>query len=73
MDGSHAFEYVLNDAKVAINLVMPDGMILFHNYGGPWPGVARALNELFLTNKQLRGMRHINGTSLAILDLQKIY
>lgn len=72
VDGSHAFEYVVNDAQIAISLVRPDGMVLFHDYGGTWPGVTRALNDLFLTNQRFREMRHINGTSLAILDLHKV-
>ena len=73
IDGSHSYEYVMNDAQIALELVRPDGMILFHDYGETWPGVTRALNELFLTNKRFRGMRHISGTSFAILDLKKIY
>ena len=71
VDGSHSYEYVMNDAQIALKLVRPDGVILFHDYGGTWSGVNLALEQLFLTNQHFRDLKHIEGTSFAILDLSK--
>jgi len=48
VDGSHAYSYVVSDTQKALDLVAPDGLVLWHDYAGPRhaPGVYRALNEL---------------------------
>jgi hypothetical protein len=67
IDGSHAYEYVLNDSKTCINLINKEkGIILWHDYM-KWKGVTQALNELYLNVPEFNGMRNINGTSLVCL------
>jgi hypothetical protein len=61
VDGSHAYEYVRKDSATAMRLVVPGGIVLWHDYGR-WEGVSRALDELE-TERGL-GLRHIAGTSL---------
>jgi hypothetical protein len=61
VDGSHAYEYVRKDSATAMRLVVPGGIVLWHDYGR-WEGVSRALDELE-TERRL-GLRHIAGTSL---------
>jgi Methyltransferase domain len=61
VDGSHAYEYVRKDSETAMQLVVPGGSVLWHDYGR-WEGVTRALDELE-TERRL-GLRHIAGTSL---------
>jgi predicted O-methyltransferase YrrM len=72
IDGSHAYEYVLRDSATAMTLLHKDGIILWHDYVPegftPWPGVRRALHELYETNPAFRDMRHIAGTSLVFLQ-----
>jgi len=69
VDGSHSYEYTINDSKVAYNLVRRGGYILFHDYGNPsWPGVTEALNELYLGNSDFKQLRRIVGTTLCILQ-----
>lgn len=65
IDGSHSYEYVLNDSKKAISLMRDgQGIILWHDYDG-FEGVTRGLNELY--EKDFNDLRHIRGTSLACL------
>ena len=50
VDGSHAYSYVLSDSRKAIRMVKPGGLVLWHDYRGPYRrdtlDVYRALNEL---------------------------
>ena len=48
VDGSHAYSYVVSDSELALRLVAPGGLVLWHDYAGPRhaAGVYRALNEL---------------------------
>jgi predicted O-methyltransferase YrrM len=72
VDGSHAYDYVLNDAKVALSLLKPQGgTILFHDYASCWDGVTRALNSLRIENQNFRNLIHIEETSLAIVHIQR--
>lgn len=65
VDGSHSYEYVLNDsAKALVLLRGGKGIILWHDYGTKWHDVTRALNELHAKNPSFSGMKHIRGTSL---------
>ena len=68
VDGSHAYEYVLKDSESALKMIKPGGVILFHDYNTSWPGVTKALNELFTSNPRFKNLRHISQTSLAILS-----
>ncbi|MDB6055809.1 MAG: O-methyltransferase family 3 [Verrucomicrobiales bacterium] len=70
VDGSHAYEYVLNDAKKAIALIREQGgTIFFHDYASCWPGVNQALNELMLNDINFKNLIHISGTTLAVLKV----
>lgn len=66
VDGSHAYEYVINDSARAVETLRPGGVILWHDYG-TWPGVTEALDELQRTNPAFSSLRWIDGTTLAIL------
>jgi hypothetical protein len=48
VDASHAYSYVVNDTRLALALVRPGGIVLWHDYVSPAHcyGVWRALNEL---------------------------
>jgi hypothetical protein len=69
IDGSHSYEYALSDSR-RVRALMNEGrgVILWHDYGMEWEGVTRALDEL-AGEPGFRGLRHIEGTTLAILDL----
>lgn len=67
VDGSHSYEYVLNDSWQALRMLRNGrGIILWHDYND-FEGVTRALNELFLEADEFRGLRYINGTHVACL------
>ena len=70
VDASHAYEYVLNDSRIALKLLRQGkGTILWHDYDRPewWPGVMKALDELYTGSPGFSGLRQIEGTSLACL------
>jgi len=69
VDGSHSYEYELNDSRKALKLLRNGkGVILWHDYGSPtWPGVTKALDELFLLTSDFKGLKYIEGTSLVCL------
>ncbi|MBI1311332.1 hypothetical protein GC176_08495 [bacterium] len=48
VDGSHAYSYVLSDTEKALRMLKPGGLLLWHDYRGPFKAgdVFRALNEL---------------------------
>lgn len=73
VDGSHSYHYVLNDSRVALNLLRGTGIILWHDYvtSGPvhWPGLVQALDELQSGNAAFAGIQHIAGTALAYLQV----
>jgi hypothetical protein len=68
VDASHSYENCLNDARTAMEVIKPQGgYIFFHDYGPTgWPGVVKALNEIYLENN-FEKMHHINGTSLVCM------
>lgn len=69
VDGSHSYDYARSDSRVALSLVRPGGLILWHDYDTPyWPGVTRALNELCAQKRECAGLMHIAGTSLCLLQ-----
>jgi predicted O-methyltransferase YrrM len=68
IDGSHSYEYVMNDSMRALSMLRGGrGTLIWHDYG-EWEGVTRALNELHTSDPRFAGLRHISGTTLAILD-----
>lgn len=71
IDGSHSYEYALNDLMKAIKMLRNNrGIILWHDYNSPyWYGVTRALNELYEKNIEFKQLAHIKGTSFACLIL----
>lgn len=70
IDGSHSYDYAKFDSLTATKMIRSrSGIILWHDYDSPyWPGVTQALNELYLTNPEFSGLRHIRNTSLCILE-----
>jgi predicted O-methyltransferase YrrM len=67
VDGSHAYDYVLNDARAALKIAKKHGsIIVFHDYS-TWDGVTRAL-ELLQDEADFKGMRHVLGTPVVILE-----
>lgn len=69
IDGSHSYQYVLNDSKRALELLHDgQGVILWHDYGKLWwPGLTTALNEMYSAGKEFKNIQHIQGTSLVYL------
>lgn len=67
IDACHEYEYVRNDTEIAMKLLKPSGIVAWHDYG-EWVGVTRALNEFQAGDPRLRGLRHVRGTTLAILE-----
>ena len=68
IDGSHAYEYVLNDSKKVLSIMRPGGLIIWHDYTN-WEGVWTALNELYKSDPKYKNIKHIGGTSIAILEV----
>ncbi len=69
VDGSHSYDYVINDSQVALSMVHPGGLIVWHDYDTPcWPGVTLALNELQAHNPAFKNIKHIAGTTLCVLE-----
>jgi len=62
VDGSHAYSYVLSDSRKAMAMVKPGGLVLWHDYEGPFhaPDVYRGLNEL----RAEVPLQHIAGTTM---------
>lgn len=68
VDGSHAYEYVMSDSRRALAMLRNGrGLVLWHDYG-EWEGVTRALNELHERDVAFAGLRHVDGTTLAMLE-----
>jgi predicted O-methyltransferase YrrM len=72
VDGSHAYDYVWSDSMNALTLLKPEGgLILWHDYTGAWPELTHALNQLASRESRLRDLRHIEGTTLAYLEVSR--
>ncbi|MDR2550956.1 MAG: class I SAM-dependent methyltransferase [Desulfobulbus sp.] len=67
IDGSHSYDYVLNDSHVAFSVVKNGGIILWHDYGS-WEGVTKALEQLHAQDPKFYEIKHIEGTSICILQ-----
>ncbi len=70
VDGSHTYNYVLSDTRLAMKLLRPGGLLIWHDYDGVWPDVTNALNKLFSEDPRMVHMRSIEGTTLvfAVID-----
>ena len=67
VDGSHSYEYVLADSRSALAMAAPGSLIAWHDYT-EWAGVTRALNELRDSDPRFAGLRHVQHTTLALLE-----
>jgi hypothetical protein len=68
IDASHAYDYVLNDTRIALKLLRQGkGVILWHDYGDAFDGVTKALNELYSKGAPYKNMRHLRETTLVVL------
>lgn len=69
VDASHEYEYVLNDSRHALSLLGPaGGTVFWHDYA-QWHGVTRALDELRASDPRFAGLRHIEDTTLVVLEV----
>jgi methyltransferase family protein len=66
VDACHEYAYVLSDSKIALKLLAPGGVVLWHDYG-EWIGVTTGLNDLYRSDQRFRNLRHIVGTTLCFL------
>lgn len=68
VDGSHAFDYVVNDTEAALLIARPGGTILWHDYG-IWPAVTKVLENYYEQDKRFANLKQIAGTTLAFLTM----
>jgi len=66
IDAGHTYECVKNDTQKAFSVLKDGGTIVWHDYGGAWPGVYRYLNELSKT----KALLNLNETSLVLYQDQ---
>lgn len=70
VDGAHSYEYVKNDTDRALELLGDSGgWILWDDYG-VWDGVTTALNEYYRSGGVFGGLKHVEGTPLAVLKVE---
>jgi Methyltransferase domain len=62
VDGSHAYSYVLSDSRKALKMLKPGGLLLWHDYSGPY-GLKDVYNGLNEIAKEYP-LVHIKGTTL---------
>lgn len=62
IDGDHGMSYVKSDSENAFSMLSPQGVILWHDYGGRWPDVARHLQDIAARKR----LYHLAGTTLAV-------
>ncbi len=72
VDGSHAYDYVVNDTEVALKLLSNKGggLIVWHDYDS-WDGVTKFLNELSQTDPRFKNIRWIKGATIAFIELNR--
>ena len=68
IDGSHAYDYVLNDSEKVLSIMRPGGIILWHDYTN-WDGVRAAMNKLYTSDSRFKNIRHIGGTSITVMQV----
>ena len=75
VDGSHSYDYVMQDSQTALKIIKSDGIILWHDYvpqgPTPWPGLTRALNQLYDSDPRFQGLMHIAGTAIVMLQVPR--
>lgn len=65
VDASHESEDVHSDSLRALKLLREGrGTFAWHDYLPCWKGVMDALDELYMTEPKMKGLRHIEGTGL---------
>lgn len=47
IDGMHEYEYVLEDIKLSKSIIKSGGIMAGHDYAPKFPGVIKAVNEMF--------------------------
>jgi hypothetical protein len=61
VDGSHSYDNVMSDSRVALEITKQGGVVLWHDYG-IWEDVTKALDELKARDNY--NLCNIRGTSL---------
>ena len=71
IDGSHMYEYVINDTNMALKLLKPEGgVIIWHDFSSEWDGnVPSALHTFVLKDRRFKKICRIQDTSLALLEI----
>jgi predicted O-methyltransferase YrrM len=64
VDGSHSYDYVRNDSRIAFEVLSPDGVVIWDDYATAKEGVFRYLNQL----AGERDLIHLAGTDLVMYD-----
>jgi predicted O-methyltransferase YrrM len=62
VDADHSYEMVANDTSKALELVRPNGLVIWHDYAPKTPGVYRFLRDF----SQTQPIFHVRNTALAI-------
>jgi predicted O-methyltransferase YrrM len=72
IDGSHSYDYVMNDTQIALKLIKPSGgIILWHDYNSAvYSGLTRAINEMCNNYECLKQIKLIKGTSLIFVEIK---
>lgn len=70
VDGAHSEDYLLNDSEIALSVIKPGGVIVWHDYTG-WDGVTRGL-DLFAKKNHHLNIVHLKGTSLAFTKYEVV-
>jgi hypothetical protein len=65
IDASHSYENCLNDSYTAHEIVKNGGFIAWHDYNG-WPGVTKAINEVFHDFLRWMEFYWLHDTSIVI-------
>ena len=65
IDGSHQYEYCKNDTEKAFEMLSPQGVVLWHDYGKlrHWIGVARHLGDVAAGGKTLYWLNNCTNDS----------
>jgi predicted O-methyltransferase YrrM len=70
VDGEHSENYLLNDSEIALSVIKPGGVIVWHDYS-VWDGVTRGL-DLFAKRNRHLNIVHLQGTSLAFTKYEVV-
>lgn len=62
IDGGHSYTCVKTDTEKVLDILAPNGMIVWHDFCASWPGVYRYLREFAKTQPLIA----IEGTRLAV-------